>query len=224
MSRHIPHFYVPGPWNGALLQIDDAARVHLEKVLRVGTAAAVTYTDGAGLAGAGIYEGGLIERGGEERAAAPRSAVTIAVAPPQSVDRVRFIVEKLAELGVGRLVWLETEHTEGRPPRADKAGAWARASLEQSRGAWLMQVEEPQAIADLGQYGTVALADHDGLSLDEIGSIDNPVLCIGPEGGFAPAEISASTARVNLGRRVLRVETAAVAGAVLLIDKSYRGV
>jgi 16S rRNA (uracil1498-N3)-methyltransferase len=223
VGRHVPHLCVPGPWEGALLQIDDAARTHLDKVLRFSAAAPVTYTDGAGLVGTGMYEAGLIERGGEEVEPVRPAAVTIAVAPPRSADRVRFIVEKLAELGVDRLVWLQTEHTEGRLPRAGKVGAWAKASLEQSRGAWMMQVEESNDIAGLVQYGTLVWADHNGVSIDDVGPIDNTVLCVGPEGGFAPAEIPADVPRVRLSRRVLRVETAAVAGAVLLIDRSSRG-
>ena len=31
----------------------------------------------------------------------------------------RFLVEKLAELGVADLIWLRTRHGEGRPPSPD---------------------------------------------------------------------------------------------------------
>ncbi len=48
----------------------------------------------------------------------------------------------------------------------------------------------------------------------------NPVLCVGPEGGFAPGEVPADATTIRLSESVLRTETAAVAGAVLLLDKS----
>jgi 16S rRNA U1498 N3-methylase RsmE len=46
------------------------------------------------------------------------------------------------------------------------------------------------------------------------------VLCIGPEGGFAPDEIPERIATLKLSERVLRTETAAIAGAALLINKA----
>jgi 16S rRNA (uracil1498-N3)-methyltransferase len=218
----MPHLYLPGPWDAVRLQLDDKARDHLEKVLRVDGATAVTYTDGVGVLGEGVYQAGFVERGDEQVAAGRSHTVAIAVAPPKTLNRVRFVVEKLAELGVVRLIWLQTTYTEGRAPRADKARGWARASLEQSRGAWLMAVEESTTMADVAGYGTVLIADRSGSGLESVSDTRSPVLCIGPEGGFALGEIPADATTIRLSETVLRTETAAVAGAVLLIDKSSR--
>jgi 16S rRNA (uracil1498-N3)-methyltransferase len=218
MARHVPHVYVPAPWGDLQIQLGEQATNHLEKVLRRTDVSAISYTDGAGLVGSGIYASGWIERGEEHHLPAPDRAVTVAVAPPKSTNRLRFVVEKLAELGTTRLIWLETAHTEGRPPRPEKSLAWAEAALQQSKGAWLMHTGRVMTINDVGQFGTVVVADQDGIGAGELESIGDVVLCIGPEGGFAPAEIPTDAARLKLSERVLRIETAAVAGAALLIN------
>jgi 16S rRNA (uracil1498-N3)-methyltransferase len=217
VARHVPHIYVPRPWEAEQIDVDDVARRHLEKVLRVGGPFAVTYTDGAGLVGEGVFERGRIERGPEQTVSPRSSSLTLAVAIPKSTSRVRFVVEKLSELGVDRLVWLQTEHTEGRPPRMAKAGEWARAALEQSGGAFMMQIEGPVPISRVYRYGSVLFADRTGSPVGELGSVDSPVLCIGPEGGFSDDEFPTDAIRVRLAQSVLRVETAAIAGAVLLL-------
>jgi 16S rRNA (uracil1498-N3)-methyltransferase len=185
-------------------------------VLRI-ESAAVTYTDGKGRMGSGTYAAGRIERGEEEVVAPPR-LLTVAVAPPRESARVRFVVEKLAELGVSRLAWLMTEHTEGRAPRPEKAHAWAVGALEQSRASWLLEVVGPVRVADVSGLGTPVFAEGDGMAADALPPLTDPVVCIGPEGGFSAAEIPEGALRVQLGRTVLRVDTAAMSAAVLLRD------
>jgi RsmE family RNA methyltransferase len=45
-------------------------------------------------------------------------------------------------------------------------------------------------------------------------------IAIGPEGGWSSAELAASATSVSLGDQILRVETAAVAAAVLMVNQS----
>lgn len=220
MARHTPHIYLVTPWQPQALDVDVTAQRHLEKVLRIGESAPVTYTDGQGRIGEGVYEAGSIWRGTEKRVARGAASLTVAVAPPKTASRVRFIVEKLTELGVERLVWLQTARTEGRPPSAEKAAAWVRAALEQSRGAYALSVEGPVSLAEVDAFGSVLYADKAGRPVGDIGVLDKPVLCVGPEGGFAEQEIPADATRVCVAAQVLRVETAAIAGAVLLLQRS----
>jgi 16S rRNA (uracil1498-N3)-methyltransferase len=209
--RHVPHVFLPGPWHGHHIELGEGAVHHLRRVLRLIDGAPISYTDGEGRRGEGTLEGEAVVRGSEVREAPPHARLTIAVAPPRSADRTRFLVEKLAELGVDRLTWLRTEHTIGRPPHIDKARAWAREALEQSRGVWMMQIgDEVAAIGDL--TGAILIADRAGAPAAPIG-IDT-TLVVGPEGGLTAEERRGTT--VTLGDRVLRVETAAIIGAGLL--------
>jgi 16S rRNA (uracil1498-N3)-methyltransferase len=134
--------------------------------------------------------------------------VTIAVAPPKARERQRFLVEKLQELGTHSLMWLRTERTEGRPPAAGKAKAWSIAALEQSRGAFLMQISN----GGMEECAGALLADAEGRPLRELAPFDTEItVVIGPEGGLSESERSAHALRVCVGRTTLRTETAAVA-------------
>ena len=119
LMRHIPHLYVGGVWDDALSVLSQEQTHHLERVLRVGSGSAVTYTDGRGRIGNGEYRGGEVTRGEESTVGRPNT-LTFAVAPPANRDRCRFLVEKLAEIGVARLQWLETRFGEGKVPSAEQ--------------------------------------------------------------------------------------------------------
>ena len=208
---HVPHLYIPAPWQDTALSIDPAAVHHLRRALRRSDGDPVTYTDGVGALGDGHLEGDWIIRGSETTVPRPSRPV-IAVAAPSQKDRVRFLVEKVAELGTLDLWWIRTRFGEGRPPAPDKAQAWSRSALEQSRSAWLMQVgTAPVDFSDL-PAGTV-FADREGSEVSDLARAS--CVAIGPEAGWSADEVPVTAPRVSLGPMVLRVETAAMAAAVL---------
>lgn len=208
--RHTPHLVIAAPWEGPSLSLSEAQWRHLDKVLRASRGDPVTYTDGLGTFGTGILGSQVVERGDEEEKVRP-TRLTLAVAPPASKDRQRFLVEKLAEIGVARLLWLETRHGKNRITSASKVLSWILAAVEQSRGAWLME-----ASTDL-----VRLNDLEGRLLicrpgGKSGPIQADVVVIGPEGGFAEGELPQGVHLWDLGPNVLRVETAAIVAAARL--------
>ena len=211
LMGHVPHLYIPPPWEAESLSLPDAQLHHLRKVLRLQSGAPVSYTDGRGLQGWGVLRGERVERG-EERETPRPTDVSVAVAPPTSRHRARYLVEKLGELGVEALLWLRTRHGEGRPPSPAKVLAWSVSALEQSRGAWLMETES----VDWDQLSDRVLVVADPAGESTVPSLVRPILVIGPEGGLSEDEIPASALRMCLGSTVLRVETAAVVGAALL--------
>lgn len=210
---HIPHLYLPPPWEASSLPLTELQHHHLRKVLRVEDRAPVSYSDGQGSVGMGKLGPEGIVRGDESRVSRPSPVLTVAVAPPHASDRTRFIVEKLGELGVDHLVWLTSDFGQARAPRVDKAVRWAIGALEQSRGAWLMAVGGNARIADVPRPAWVV---HPGG-----GPLPTPTgdvtLVIGPEGGFSPEELTRADTTVGLGARVLRVETAAVVASGLVL-------
>lgn len=210
---HIPHCYLPAPWNGDHLATGDATSRHLERVLRLDEGDPVTYTDGFGTFGTGTWRRSFVERGNETRVEAEPGALNLAVAPPKGSDRQRFVVEKLAELGVRRLVWLKTRYGEAKPPKTTKAAAWAIGALEQSKGAWLLEIDGPVGLDKLP--GKVALAHPGGVPLGSDGTPDT--IAIGPAGGWHADEIASIDQLVTLGSRILRTETAAVVAAALAV-------
>lgn len=209
---HVPHVFREGPWEDEELRPTRAQRDHLERVLRLKSGTAVSYTDGLGTVGFGTYDSGIVVRG-EERSHPRPTELIVASAPPTSRDRTRFLVEKLAELGVARLQWLETEFGSHKTPSGEKALSWAASALEQSRGAWLMTVDE--GLVTWAELTTPAAAADPGG--EKPGSLRPRTVVIGPEGGWGNEEVPANVTRLDLGTTILRVETAAVVAAARLI-------
>ncbi len=209
--KHVPHVLVGAPWPEGDLPVSVVQWRHLTKVLRKNRGDPVTYTDGLGRIGEGRLGSQTIVRGDEETLTRP-SEFTVVVAPPSNKDRARFLVEKLAEMGVSRLLWLDSRHGQGKAPASPKVFSWVLAATEQSRGAWLMETSpEPVSFEDLG--GEIAVCD-------PLGSNETPaarVVVIGPEGGWAEGEVPQGVTLWRLGPTVLRTETAAVVAAARLM-------
>ncbi len=215
--KHVPHLHLPAPWDdGALVPLEAQAR-HLQKALRMKPGDEVSYTDGSGVVGLGSLEPDLTVSRGEERLVPKPTQLHVAAAPPSARDRQRFLVEKLSEMGVERLSWLRTRHGTGRVASPEKLSAWARGGLEQSRGAWLIDVGD--ALVDWADLVPPLVVCEQG-GPAPAGSPRTVV--VGPEGGWAEGELPSGSQRLGLGSTVLRVETAAIAAVALLGRVSIR--
>src|SRR3970282_2642837 len=115
---HVPHLLLESPWDSQLVEVSEAQAAHLERVLRLREGDPVSYTDGLGTLGEGRDRPGLVVRGGESTIDRPTDLVVV-VAPPNNRDRARFMIEKLSEMGVAEVRFLETRYGQGRTPRAD---------------------------------------------------------------------------------------------------------
>jgi 16S rRNA (uracil1498-N3)-methyltransferase len=197
--------------------IDEAATHHLFRVLRVRDGDPITVTDGRGRWRACRASANTLEPDGEASDVGARPEPrTVAFAIPKS-DRPEWIVQKLTELGVDRIVLLHAERSVVRwdPDRAgrhlSKLERVAAEAVQQSRGVWLPSIVGPiparEALSEL------VAAEPGGRP---ISSSDRGV-AIGPEGGWSDAELAVATDRVTLGDRVLRVETAALTAGVHLV-------
>lgn len=209
--RHIPHVVVGAPWPDETLTLSVMQWRHLTKVLRLRRGDEITYTDGLGTIGSGVLGERSATRNDEHRV--PRATeLTVAVAPPANKDRQRFVVEKLAELGVAKLVWLSTKHGKDRLASPAKVFAWTLAATEQSRGAWLME-STPDVVGWEALEGPITVCHPGGSKTPR----QPQTVVVGPEGGLSDEEIPEDAARWDLGPTTLRVETAAVVAAARLI-------
>jgi 16S rRNA (uracil1498-N3)-methyltransferase len=199
---------------------DDAARHHLFRVLRLRDGEVVTVTDGAGRWRSCRVTGGELALDGDVVEEVPlASPVGIAVAIPKQ-DRPEWIVQKLTELGVARVVLVHAARSVVRwaPERAarhvDRLARVAVEALQQSRGVWLPRIEGPLPAADV--LPTAVAADPGGRSLRP----SDRTIAIGPEGGWTDDELALAADTVTLGETVLRVETAAVTAAARAVAHS----
>lgn len=212
--RHVPHVVVAAPWSARELPLTIVQWRHLTKVLRKRQGEPITYTDGLGRFGTGKIGHQSIERGDEETRQRETDLI-VAVAPPSNRDRQRFLVEKLAELGVARLVWLDTQHGKNRVASSGKVFSWVVAAVEQSRGSWLMETSG-ELVGLTGLEGRIVVCHPAG-----VGSFppDVDVVVIGPEGGFSDDEIAPGATLWDLGSNTLRVETAALVAAARIVAR-----
>jgi 16S rRNA (uracil1498-N3)-methyltransferase len=197
-------------------QITDDDRHHLA-VLRVRAGDSITVSDGAGRWRRARF-GPTVDPVGEVTLVR-RSAPTITVAfAPVKGDRPEWVVQKLTELGVDRIVVMETERSVVRW-RGERATAQtarlrriSREAAMQSRQCYLPEVVPPLGFTEALALRGACLAQRDGRPPD----LDCPVVLVGPEGGWSDRELAADLPRVRLSASVLRSETAAVAAGVLL--------
>jgi 16S rRNA (uracil1498-N3)-methyltransferase len=197
-----------------VLEPDDAH--HLLRVLRLRPGSLVSVTDGrGGVVACELSPAGLSVVGPVSFVPRPAPPLTVAFAPVKG-DRPEWAVQKLTELGVDRIVLLETDRGVVRWP-AERAASHvarlrtvARQAVMQSRRCWLPSVEGVLGLGDL--TGPVAIAAPFGRPP----SLDWPTVLVGPEGGWSDDELAADLPRMALGEAVLRTETAAVAAGVLL--------
>ena len=208
--KHVPHLVLAAPWDEPTIALSVVQWRHVTKVLRMKSGQAVSYTDGLGAMGSGILGHHVVERGEETQVARP-SDLTVAVAPPANRDRQRFLVEKLAEMGVARMYWLKTSHGKSRVANPSKVFSWVHAAVEQSRGAHLMETFD-DLVAPTDLKGEVVYCRPGGPR--DPGTVD--VVAIGPEGGFSDDELPEDARVWDLGPTVLRVETAALVAAARL--------
>ena len=201
-----------------LLDTEDAH--HLVRVLRLRDGAPVSATDGRGGWRTTVLRGGTaIEPTGEvHRVARAQPTLTVGVALVKG-DRPEWVVQKLTELGIDRVLLLHTERTVVRwsgdraVRHVDRLRRVAREAVMQSRQVWMPAIEP---VAELG----AVLAADPAAAIAEPGgdavSLERPTVLIGPEGGWSPAEVDAAPHRVALPGGILRAETAALVAGTLL--------
>ena len=150
---------------------------------------------------------------------------------PIKKARTDFIVEKAAEMGVRRILPVQTDFTNAERIARDRLQAHAVEAVEQCGGTFVPEVAELAPLArvldrwDAGRR--LMLCDEAAAGAARAlpdaapGTAPGPwAVLIGPEGGFSPAE----RARLHtlpfvhvtsLGPRILRADTAAVAALAL---------
>lgn len=196
---------------------------HLMHVLRLREGAEVSLFDGKGKAArARVHRisGREVELrllGAEPSRDSPLN-LTLAFSPPKG-DRMSFLVEKLTELGVSRIIPLETER--GRSGK--NLERWQRIGVEackQSGRSRIPTIEPPRSLASVLEEPGLVLAAHPGAPPLAVDRKTEVLALVGPEGGWTEEELAVIASRgatlFGLGPRTLRTETAAVVAAALL--------
>ena len=145
---------------------------------------------------------------------------------PIKKARTDFIVEKAAEMGVRRILPVQTAFTNSERIRQDRLQAHAIEAAEQCGGVFVPEVaglsKLDRLLTDWDKTRNIAFCDE--ALVGESGRLpDIPgpwAILIGPEGGFSDDERKRLRAfdhatPISLGPRILRADTAAVAALTL---------
>lgn len=227
-------FYAPEGWPGGETRLDEGESHHLLRVLRAEAGCAVEVFDGRGDTGRGVLAGIAGKRAVlrvETSSTEPVGPELTLVSAVPKGDRFAWMVEKATELGVSRLVPLVTRRSVVDPGagKLDKLRQSVIEACKQSGRSRLMTLDEPVSLVHFvrGHSDVPAssrerlLVAHPGgtplASLPPIVPERGTIVVIGPEGGLDEAEVAllveAGGCPVSLSRRILRVETAALAVA-----------
>jgi 16S rRNA (uracil1498-N3)-methyltransferase len=227
-------YYVSQPIQGNSAQITGPEAHHLLHVMRGKPGDQVKLFDGTGneyLAQITLLSRRDVELTVLTRATVSRESsrqVTLAVALPKG-DRQSWLVEKAVELGVARLIPLVTERSQAKITDSvlDRLRRTVIEASKQCERNVLMEIAAPTSWQEFSARPADGLrliaipGATEPLHLVSLGT-EVPVLAaIGPEGDWSPQEIAAAKTSgwrpISLGPRILRVETAAILTAGLLI-------
>jgi 16S rRNA (uracil1498-N3)-methyltransferase len=155
-------------------------------------------------------------------------------------DKFDWVLQKSVELGVSRIVPVVSERSVVRPLAAltGKRSRWSAILREATEQCGRTRPPELAAAIELdamtlppGAHGFIAWEEAEAapaLAAAVAAALHTPdnrlpslALLIGPEGGFSRREVQMLVQRgwqvVTLGRRILRAETAALAGVTVIM-------
>ena len=230
---------------GDRVDIDGALAHRITKVLRMRAGDEVIFFDGSGEDVRVRLEDATDRRIGAavvDRGPGPREP-RLRVHLYQSItkgDRFEWLLEKATEIGVAAITPLVAARAVVKTSAdSNRAERWRRIvveAAEQCERSTVPSIGAPLAFDDalrtatgiiLLPYedaGDAAASINDILNrrVDDVFSLAEASIFIGPEGGYEPAEIERATAAgaeiVTLGDRVLRSETAGLVAATLVMQ------
>jgi 16S rRNA (uracil1498-N3)-methyltransferase len=229
---------VAGVSPGDAIELEPEEAQHAVKVLRMREGDAVELINGRGTVAIGILTQAkarqtTVRVDATSDRPAPHPVLTVLAAPPKGT-RLESMVGMLVQVGVSRLVLLDTRRsvTEPRTGKLQRLHRVVIEACKQSGRAWSMDIEgptpletvlahpAPQASAQL----IATMQSHAGNPRhdlpESLRTAAEVRVLIGPEGGFTPEEEHAAQAAGyepwQMGASIMRIETAAVAAAAVL--------
>jgi 16S rRNA (uracil1498-N3)-methyltransferase len=224
--RALPRLFVPGADDAGPIELPSDEVDKLRKVLRLSSGAII---------GVLPNDGTIIRCEFQNRTAVPidthrpeveaKLELTVAQALPKG-EKLDEIVRACTEIGVARFILFSSERTVVKWDEKKTADRLRRLSTIAREAAELSFRTRIPVLEWESGLGQVMAKERDAIVLSEVEGVSkhllprgvNMTIVVGPEGGWAPREVSAIGDRgVTLGPRVLRVDHAAPAAAAILL-------
>lgn len=223
------------------IALDAGESRHLRDALRLETGTEIEVFDDAGNVARGtirqLSPEVVVEIRAIDASAEDGFELTVAAAVPKG-ERADWMVEKLSELGCAAFIPLASERSVVLPEGKNKRERWMRIATEsakQCRRRGVMRIAELAKLDAVLKSGGKIISLSTENSARPIASVlsvlssKSLTLLIGPEGGWSDAEMTKFAASTVVGVKltdtILRVETAAIAAAavVMTLRASNRG-
>lgn len=228
-------FYTQTIQNNSLELTDEEFR-HCIKVLRHTVGDEIAVTDGNGT----LYTAQIAQVGKHQCTATIVQSqhykpvahhLHIAIAPTKNTDRIEWAVEKLVEIGVSKISFVQCEHSERKVLKTDRLQKIAISAIKQSLKFYMPAIEEltplKTFVENINKNQNLFIGycetEQTAYLPTQPFTQQQTVVLIGPEGDFSPAEVElakqAGFAPISLGQSRLRTETAAIVAATLINSK-----
>ena len=228
------YFYVPDAARQSALPADECA--HAVRVLRLKEGDELFLMDGVGnyyraqVTEATSHRCGyeIVETLPQERQWLGR--IHLAIAPTKMMDRMEWMTEKVTEIGIDELTFLDCQFSERHIVKLPRVEKIVISAVKQSRKAWMPQLE------GMTPFKTFIRQPREGRKFiahcyeeiprsylfDELRrqESDDALVLVGPEGDFSIEEVrmavDAGFISVNLGTSRLRTETAGLSAVMMM--------
>lgn len=228
-------FYVPDARTAVGLPVEEAQ--HAVRVLRLKEGDELMLMDGQG-----TFYRALITMGTNKHCSyrivdvlpqkpAWKGHLHLAIAPTKVMDRIEWLSEKVTEVGIDELTFLDCRFSERRMVKLSRIEKIVVSAVKQSRKAFLPQLNEMtdfqrfiEAHADGRRYIAHCYEEVERVNLfDELrrpAESDDALVMVGPEGDFSIDEVRMALEHgfisVDLGKSRLRTETAGLAAVMMM--------
>lgn len=221
------HYFFARHIDNNIAQLDADESLHLSKVLRLKSGDSIGVLDGSGNIFSALVKtvhakASEAEIVGIAKEYNPKPyRLHVAMAPTKMMERFEWFLEKAVEIGIDEISPILTERCERSVVKMARIENVVKAAMKQSLNARMPVMHEIRSFGTFlkessAQNKFIAhCADAEKILLPKAALHGSDVLvCIGPEGDFAPREINealnAGFTAVSLGESRLRAETAGV--------------
>jgi len=225
-------FYLPDVPSKSKLSKEES--FHCIKVLRYKKDELIHLTDGKGnLFSAIIYDENIkacsLRKVKKIYSKKTKFKIHLVVAPPKSFEKTEWMIEKISEIGVDKVTFIYSQHSERRKIKLDRLEKISIAAMKQSNSLKKLKIEEITSFQNfLKNYNTndekfIAHMDQNNKPLKTLfKKSKNFTILIGPEGDFSQNEIKEAYKKgfkgISLGKNTLKTETASIIACYSIIQ------
>lgn len=220
--------------NSEEIQLENQEAIHCIAVLRYKLNQQIFITNGNGLLVEGVIVAAkkglvtvLIKKRFKNLSSLLNHLPVLYIGLLKNKDRIEWLVEKSTEIGVSKIVFVNTKHSEKNKINLDRLKNVSISAMKQSKRLFLPQIEFYKSLDDaLSVSNGVSVLAHERVEsmsmhpYDFLSKYSNSIntqfnYWIGPEGGFTEDEVnkvikSSTNELIYLGTVRLRAETAAL--------------